>query len=122
MCEPRQKVPVDRDDLIGLAADFRYSPGQVHVLVLAIHAAEGVAGQRTGRSLAPSHDDARIKTARERDTDALPAIEIPRQAGRESVAQLLIVVFRVEWFLFFPFARVKVGCLLLEGAAAKTPD
>src|SRR5277367_6036507 len=112
MRESRKSALIIGEDLVGLAADFGYATRQIDVLVLAVHAAKGVAGQRAGRGLAPRHDDAGVQSTSERDADAFSAIEITGQSCRESVAQVLVVAFGVKRLLFFPFARLEISGFL----------
>src|SRR5580658_1949813 len=108
MRELCQKVMADRNDLIGLAANFRYLARQANVLILSVHAAKGVAGKRISGRVAPSHNDACIETARKRDPDFFLSIEVAGQPSCKCLAQMVVVAFRVKRLLFFPFAWLEV--------------
>src|SRR5215469_9658653 len=119
--KPSQDVLINCNNLIGLAADLCHSACKLHILILAVHAAKGVTGQRTGFSLAPRHDDPSIKPARERNADWLSALEIPWQAGGECFSQMAVVTLFVKRFLFFPFPRFEVKDFLLQLAVPNSP-
>src|SRR6202034_1401465 len=67
MRESRHASLIDSDDLIRLFADFSHAAREIYVLILTVHAAKGVARERARRGFAPSHDNASIKAASQRD-------------------------------------------------------
>src|SRR6185295_17785240 len=102
--------------------DPRHLASYGDVAAVAEHAPVGVIGERSRRALVPRHDHPGIQTAGQRYADWLTSFEVAGQVAREHVAQLAIVAFLVERRQFFPFTRLKVGCLLFEGAIPEHPS
>src|SRR6185437_3556306 len=61
--EFRQEFRTGRNYLMRLTADAGYLTCQFYVLVVPVHAPEGVARERAGGSLVTGHDDTGIETA-----------------------------------------------------------
>src|SRR2546425_2164843 len=116
-----KKLVADGDYLVRLPAAGGHLARDLDVLGIAPHAAEGVARQRVRRSVAPGHDHPRVQPPGERHTDLLVTTEVARQRPHERFAQLLIVGFRLEWFLLLPLARLEIRALVLYGAITYGP-
>jgi len=61
---------------VRLTANFCNPPRQLDVLIVPVHTSERVTGQGAGRRLPPSHNDARVQPAGERDSNLLVPIKI----------------------------------------------
>ena len=52
----------------------------------------------------------------------LASVEVAWQVPHKSVLQLGVILRRLEPFLFLPFPRMEIGCLVFERAATKNPS
>src|SRR5206468_9660859 len=60
--------------------------------------------------------------SRQREADAIRAVEVKRQSLRKYLTQTLEVFLRRERCLLFPLPRREVSALLLERSMAKLPS
>src|SRR5580700_2855116 len=87
MRKAREKLFAGGDDLVGLSTKLRNLAGQLDILVVAVHAAEGVTRQRAGLRVAPSHEDPGVDAAGQRDARLLVSVEVARQALDQGIFQ-----------------------------------
>src|SRR5690242_16289135 len=104
-----EKFLAGREHLKRLITDFGDTPRHANIVVVAEHASEGVARKIAGGGLLPRRNHARVQPAGQRHADSLIAAEVTWKVAGENFAQSLIVVFGREFFLRFPFTRMKVG-------------
>src|SRR5262245_8476060 len=114
MWKSREKFFTGRKHLERLIADFGDAPSHSNIVIVAEHASEGEARKIAGSGLLPGGNHACVQPARKRHADSLVAGEVALEIPGENLAQRLIVGFRLEFLLRFPFARVKVGRSLFK--------
>src|SRR6266568_8552556 len=121
MRKPGEKFLTGRENLKGLVADFCHTARHADIMVIAKHASEGVARKASGTGLLPSYDHARVQAAGERHADRLASAELARKVPGKNFAERLVVGLRIEFFLGFPFARIKVIGFFLQPSVPKDP-
>ena len=96
------------DHLVRLLAHAGHLSCDEDVLRVAEHSPEGVARKRSRGSLLPGHRHACVQSSGQGHGGRLPRLEIPREVPRENVANLSVVLFRLQEILFLPRSGLKV--------------
>src|SRR5208282_5307880 len=95
--KPREEFLTHADHTVRLPAHVSQLTRAEHVLAIAKHSAEGIAGKRAGLWPPPGQDHPRVQASRERHSNALITGKITREVAGENSAQLPVKGFRVEW-------------------------
>ena len=94
------------DHLVGLFTYAGHLSRQLDVLAVAIRSAKGIARQKSGWGLLPSHNHPGIEPPGQRYGDRLRTIEVPREILREDISEFPIVGLRVQGSLVFSQSSV----------------
>src|SRR5262249_32781602 len=110
-----------RDYFMALMADACNLPRQQDILAVPVRTAKRVARKGVRRKLSPRHNHSRVQSAGQGHANTVLALKVARQILREHFSKFLIVRFRLQSGLFFPFARLEVS-LALDRAVANDPS
>src|SRR6267378_5733070 len=108
MWETGQKLIADSDHLMGLLAELCDSPRYLDILTFPKCPSKRVRRHRTRSRPMPCHDHSGVQTTGQRHPNPLRASKIERKVLRKNIPKSLIIGFRIQRRLLFPFARVKI--------------
>src|SRR5271157_4343219 len=106
---------------MGLAAHIGNLLCYDNIFAVPVGSAKCIARQRSWGGLMPSQNYSRVQATCERYPDLLLAVKVPGQRPRKSLAQFLVVSFRLQGSLLLPLPRLEIALLLVWNSGPEGP-
>src|SRR5215207_413320 len=105
-----------------LPAESSDSPGQSHIIAIAIRSAKCITRQRSWTGLRPGHDHSPIHPTGQRHPNRLPITEIPRKNSSKRFLKLVIELGLAKQLLALPVLSPEIDLLAEPLLRAKSPS